>query len=115
MGVKDSSSTLNATDTSAAKVLKPAPSASEREGDERPSTWKVLPNLNSPVLTTATATSAVHLATALLSNPRAAANTLPAKTRQVERQVTHQTKNTEPIQLPTRHRRLSETSSPRGP
>jgi len=35
MGVKGSSSTLNTTDTSAAKVLKPAPSASEREGDEK--------------------------------------------------------------------------------
>jgi hypothetical protein len=35
MGVKGSSSTLNTTDTSAAKVLKPGPSASEREGDEK--------------------------------------------------------------------------------
>jgi hypothetical protein len=35
MGVKGSSSTLNTTDTSATKVLKPAPSASEREGDEK--------------------------------------------------------------------------------
>lgn len=34
MGVKGSSSTLNTTDTSGAKVLKPAPSASQREGDE---------------------------------------------------------------------------------
>jgi hypothetical protein len=35
MGVKGSSSTLNTTDTSGAKVLEPAPSASEREGDEK--------------------------------------------------------------------------------
>jgi hypothetical protein len=35
MGVKGSSSTLNTTDTSGAKVLKPAPSASQREGDEK--------------------------------------------------------------------------------
>lgn len=35
MGVKGSSSTLNTTDTSGAKVLKPAPSASEREDDEK--------------------------------------------------------------------------------
>jgi hypothetical protein len=35
MGVKGSSSTLNTTDTSAAKVLKPALSASQREGDEK--------------------------------------------------------------------------------
>ena len=34
MGVKGSSSTLNTTDTSGAKVLKPAPSASQREDDE---------------------------------------------------------------------------------